>query len=232
MTRITKLTLAAAAIALLFASGATAGGRRTAIVATDDWPMDTVLSFGETTCPDGELIYDPATGAPMCTPGGRTHIRDALYYSCSEGFTAAGTPEPRFTGVIGGSMNANFDASFGGFVWGSWTLVPSASCDKTMLEDPAVFWSGLWWGRRTPMCDDGGRCVWIGHLRYIGWGRGGDLKGLRFRGSETVITYTPPPLPYELLPVLGFCQPGSCPVGPEGHFRGIIRRRQVGSHGG
>ncbi|MFQ5349442.1 MAG: hypothetical protein ACE5EG_03245, partial [Thermoanaerobaculia bacterium] len=143
-------TLVALAAIVLLAGGAAAGAS-TDIVASDDWPLDSILDPGRIRCPDGEIVVDPLTGLLMCTPGGRTHVRDTLYYSCIQGFTTSGAAEPRFTGVLGASFNANFGPAFGGFVWGSWTLVPSAGCDKTLLEDPEVFWSGRWWGWRTPM---------------------------------------------------------------------------------
>ena len=222
-TTVRGLSLATLAVALLFATAAAAGGHRTAIVAMDDWRPDSGISMGRVFCPGGELLVDPFTGLPVCTPGSRTHIRDAVYYSCIQGSTDDGTPAPRFTGVMSGTMSVNWDAGYSGAVWGSWLLVPTDSCDRSVLEEPEVYWAGSWQGQRTAVCDGEGPCVWIGDLNFVGRGRGGDLEGLRFRGNELILTYTPFPLAYELLAAFGLCQPGSCPTGAEGVFTGTIR---------
>jgi hypothetical protein len=223
MTKTTTTSLMLLTAALLLAAGATAGQQRTEIVATDDWPIDSGLSLGKIYCPGGEVVLDPFTGLPGCTPGSRTHLRDADSYSCIQAFTAAGEPEPRITGVGFASTNANFDAGYTGAVWGTWMIVPTETCDLSALDDPEVYWIGTWRGQRTAVCDAGGPCLWIGNLRFVGRGRGGDLQGLHFRGTELILTYTPFPLPYELLPLLGLCQPGSCPTGAEGHLTGTIQ---------
>ena len=221
MTKTTKTSLALLTVALLSAT-AGVGQQSTAIVALDDWPPDAVISMGELNCPGGEVIVDPQTGLAMCAPGSRTHLRDGHYYSCIQGFTADGAPEPRFTGVMYGEMGVNWDARYTGTVWGSWLLVPAETCDPAVLEDPESHWVGSWQGQRTAVCV-AGPCLWLGNLRFVGRGRGGDLEGLHFRGTELILTYTPLPLSYELLPLLGLCQPPDCPTGAEGHFTGTIR---------
>ena len=221
MTKTTTTSLALLAAALLFAT-AGVGQQRTEIVALDDWPLDAAISMGTLNCPGGEVVTDPSTGISMCSPGSRTHLRDAAYYSCVQGFTIDGAPEPRFTGVMYGEMSVNWDAAYAGAVWGTWLLVPAESCDLAALDDPESYWVGSWQGQRTAVCV-AGPCLWVGNLRFVGRGRGDGLEGLRFRGTEMVLTYTPLPLSYELLPIFGFCQPGSCPTGAEGHFTGTIR---------
>ena len=220
MTRTTNASLTLLTAALLFAAAA-AGQQSTAILALDDWPPDAALSLGSLDCPGGEIVVEPQTGIPMCTPGSRTHLRNALYYSCVQGFTVDGAPEPRFTGVMYGEMSVNFDAAYTGAVWGTWLLVPAESCDLALLEDPETYWVGSWQGQRTALCA-AGPCLWVGNLRFVGRGRG-ELAGRKFRGTELVLTHTPLPLSYELLPLLGLCQPPACPTGAEGHFTGTIR---------
>lgn len=220
MTNTTKTGLRLLTAALLLATAAV-GQQSTAIIALDDWPLDAAISLGELNCPDGEVVVDPLTGLSMCAPGSRTHLRNALYYSCVQGFTAGGTPEPRFTGVMYGEMGVNWDAQYTGPVWGSWLLVPAETCDPAVLDDPENYWVGSWQGQRTAVCA-AGPCLWIGNLRFVGRGRG-ELEGLQFRGTELILTYTPLPVSYELLPLLGICQPASCPTGAEGHFTGTIR---------
>lgn len=207
------------AITLLSVIAARAEVTRTEIVATDDWPADSFLDLGTLRCAGGEVVWLNAV-TPTCPGSGRLRLRNALGYSCIHSASADGVFEPRFTGVAFFSLSANFDDSHSGPVWGTWILVPSDNCDPQLLEDPDEFWEGTWQGKRAQVCIDD-QCQWIGSLNYVGRGRGGSLAGQRFRGHETVVTFTPLPLPYELL---GLCAPGA-PCPPEGQMVGTIRKR-------
>jgi hypothetical protein len=218
-----KLTLTICAMVLLFGAIAAAAAERTPIVAADDWPWDSYLDLGELKCPGGEIVVEPLTGFPTCSAGSRVHFRNTLAYSCVQAVTETGEPEPRLSGVLFSTFTANWDASYGGAVWGSWRLVPTESCGPLAAADSEIYWVGTLRGQRTPVCNDSGQCWWVGNLKLVGRGRGGDLAGLHFKGTEMIVTHSPVPLPYELLAILGLCQPGSCPVGAEGHLMGTIR---------
>ena len=56
------------------------------------------------------------------------------------------------------------------------------------------FWHGFWNGQRQ---FDDGQNAWVGALKIVGKGVGGDIDGMRFKGREWITTYTPFPLPYE-----------------------------------
>ena len=59
---------------------------------------------------------------------------------------------------------------------------------------------------------------WVGELKLVAKGIGGDLDGLHFDGTMSIITYTPTPIPYEFLPpALGLFDE------PEGAFMGTIK---------
>lgn len=214
-----RSTWVAAVLALVLVSAAAAGDpRRTAIVAMDDWPADSIMDPGTLSCPGGEIVAGPM-GFPVCPASGRLHFRDTVAYACITATTAAGAPEPRFTGVLAGTYHGNFDADYTGALWGTWILVPAEICQKSALDAPAESWVGTFTGQRSLICTAAG-CQWFGAIRTIGHGRGGSLEGQHFKGSETIVTFTPMPLPYELL---GACPPsGPC---PEGHLTGTIREK-------
>ena len=94
-------------------------------------------------------------------------------------------------------------------------VVPSADCDADDLIDPEVYWKGTWKGRRSMFCD-GGQCAWIGNLKLVGKGHGGDIEGIHFKGTEVITTFTPLPVPWELIP-------GFTVGGPEGVITGTIK---------
>ena len=48
-------------------------------------------------------------------------------------------------------------------------------------------------------------------------GRGGNLEGLHFKGKEVITTFTPLPIPWELIPGFPF-------TGPEGVITGTIKK--------
>jgi len=197
---------------------ADAGITRTQIEGFDNWGWkDNPLSPGTTTCPGGELMFDPF-GIPFCADSstGRLHLRDAVLWSCMT------SDDPRITGVGLFTVNGNFDADSSGSVWGKWTIVPLEDCDKDgfypeeWVMTSTSFWHGTWYGERL-FYSDMGFPVWIGDLNIVGKGSGGDIDGLHFKGTELITMYTPFPIPYELLPI-----PELFDV-PEAFFTGTIK---------
>ncbi len=212
---VAQLIAVAAVAGLLVAGSAPAATTRTEVVVADDWPADAFIDPGSISCPGGEVQWlNPAT--PVCTGSGRLHLRKAVVYGCTQAqATASGNPEPRMTGIGVFEVNGNLDAEYSGRVWGKWEVLPGA-CDVARLSDlEAPSWRGTWQGRRLRFCD-GANCLWIGDLELVGKGHGGALEGLRFKGTETVTTFTPLSLPWELI---GLCPP-LC--GPEGVAVGTI----------
>ena len=198
---------------------ANAGANRVQIEGFDNWGwIDAPLSAATITCPGGELMLDPF-GTPYCANSntGRLNLRDGVAWSC---MTAN---DPRMTGVGLFTSNANFDADYSGSVWGKWMIVPTEDCDKDgfypeeLVTNATSFWRGTWNGQRHFYSVDGFN-IWIGELKIVGKGVGGDLHGLHFKGTEWIETYTPLPIPYEYLPaVLGLFDE------PEGYFLGTIK---------
>jgi hypothetical protein len=176
--------------------------------------------MGTISCPGGEIVWiDPVT--PVCPGSGRIHLRSVVGYGCYDAM-AGSSPEPRLSGVGMFVVNGNLDADYSGRVWGKWMVVPSEDCDPDDLVDPLVFWKGTWQGRRSMFCDSGG-CSWIGDLKLVGKGHGGVLEGLHIKGRETITTFTPMPVPWELLGVCGLDP--SVPCGPEGVITGTIKEK-------
>ena len=142
------------------------------------------------------------SGLPYCADSttGRLHFRDAVFWSCMT------TDDPRTTGVGVFSIKGNFGADSSGPVWGTWKIVPTADCDKDglypeqLVMTSTTFWQGTWNGKRLYFSDNGFN-VWVGELKIVGKGIGGDIHGLHFNGTELIRTYTPFPLPYEFLPL-------------------------------
>lgn len=198
---------------------ADAGVTRTQIEGFDNWGWkDNPLSPGTTMCPGGELMFDQF-GIPYCDESttGRLHLRDAVLWSCM-----TSPDDPRITGVGLFTVNGNFDADSSGPVWGEWTIVPMDGCDKDgfypeeEVMTSTMSWHGIWNGKRL-FYSDMGFPVWIGDLKIVGKGSGGNIDGLHFKGTELITTYTPFPIPYELLPI-----PELFDI-PEGFFAGTIK---------
>lgn len=206
-----------ALVAVLVPHPVGAGVQRTSVVITDDWPIDATIDPGTLSCTGGELDWlDPLT--PVCSGNGRLHFRNMVGYGCYEA-TAAGAPEPRMSGVALIEMNGNLQADYSGRVWGTWTLVPSDVCDPADLVEPSEYWQGTWHGRRTTYCSND-ECHWIGSVFFVGKGHGGEITGLHFKGLEAATTYSPLPLPYEML---GICPDPPAPCPPEGTVWGRLR---------
>jgi hypothetical protein len=195
-------------------AGSEYGNLQTEVTVYDDWPADAMMGSGSIECPGGELEWINEV-TPVCLSSGRIHMRKMKIYVCMEAFTASGAPEPRLTGVSVININANLDAEYTGAVWGDYMIVPSAGCDPNDLDDPEIYWKGTWQGQRSVTCNEVA-CTWIGNLKFSGKGRGGDIDNKHFKGGEIITTYTPLPVPWELIP--GF------PVsGPEGVITGVIK---------
>lgn len=202
-----------AAIILLLPIAAGAAVQRTEVVASDDWPADSGLVAGSVACAGGELVWaNPVT--PICPESGRLLIRGSVGYGCLQALSD-GEPEPRLSGVVMFSVNGNLDAEYSGPVWGTLEVVPADACDPAYLIAPESFWSGVWHGHRSRICA-GGLCYWVGALEVVAKGYGGELEGLHFKGTETIVTYTPAPIPWDLIP-------GFPLTGPEGWITGTIR---------
>ena len=195
------------------------GVTRTQIEGEDNWAgVDNPISLGSTTCPGGELMLTPF-GIPYCANSttGRLHWRDSVFWSCMT------SDDERITGVGLFTINGNFDADSSGPVWGKWKIVPLKNCNKDdsypeqMVMTSTTFWHGTFNGQRLFYSVDGFD-IWIGDLKIVGKGSGGDIDGLHFKGTEWIQTYTPFPVPYEFLPrELGLFEE------PEGSFTGTIK---------
>lgn len=204
---------------------AKAGVTRTQIEGEDDWSINNPISPGTITCPGGELMIDSITLMPYCADSktGRLHWRDAVIWSCMTSYLDEDhlQVEERLTGIGLFTVNANFDASYSGPVWGKWKIVP-IDCEKDdpypaqEVEQADRFWHGTWNGKRMFYIWNGVG-VWIGDLKIVGKGSGGNIDGLHFKGTELIETFSPLPAPYEALP--GFFDPTK----PEGIFTGTIK---------
>jgi len=187
---------------------------RTGVMIFEDWPADAILDMGSIHCPGGEIQWlDPVT--PVCDGSGRIHLRKVAGYGCYYAETAAGAFVPQLSGVGKYVVNGNLDSNYTGPVWGTYMIVPSFDCNPADLENPDVYWKGTWRGRRSVTCGIDS-CTWVGHLKLVGKGHGGAIDGMHFKGTEMITTFTPLPVPWELIP--GF------PVtGPEGIGMGVIK---------
>jgi len=204
---------------------------RTPVALEEDWPPAAILDMGDLRCPGSELVWEQNM-PPSCLDGGRMHLRNTTGWGCYYA-ESGGEPEPRMTGVGMYFVNANLDSDFTGPVWGRFLIVPTeAACNPLdwlvpgvypeELDDPAVYWAGTWRGVRTRVCD-GANCVWYGNLKLVGKGHGGELEGLHFTGHETITTYAPLPMPWEVFP-------GTPPFGPEGVGSGVLKDTLRGGH--
>ena len=196
---------------------ADAGVTRTLIEGSDNWGWQGgPPSTTEITCPGGELM-EPFDCSDSMT--GRLHLRDGAGWSCMT------SNDLRMTGVGLYTSNGNFDADSNGPVWGEWKVVPLVNCNKDavyseeyedLVNEATTFWHGTWNGQRR---FDSDQNAWVGDLKVVGKGIGGDLEGLHFKGRMWITTYTPFPIPYEYI-----FPPGSVPFDmPEAYFIGTLK---------
>ena len=185
------------------------GVQRTEVLGFDNWPAENnPIEQGSLECPGGEVEWlNPVT--PYCASSGQLLLRGVKIWGCTSG------SDERFVGTAVAVVNGNLDANHTGPVWGTWIIVPSESCTLDALVMPDSYWSGTWQGQRTLECD-AGPCNWVGDLKLVGKGYGGEIHGARFKGSEIVLTFTALPVPYELIP--GFPYPDV----PEGVISGVV----------
>lgn len=185
-----------------------AGVQRTDVVIKDDWQGP--ISDGTITCPGGEVEWLNAV-TPYCAATGLLHWRNGVLWGCTYS-----EDDERVSGPALFEVHANLDASYSGHVWGTWKIVKSDTCDLATLlhPNPDEYWKGTWTGERVYI--DEGRPTWIGELKVVGKGYGGEIDGLNLKGVETVYTFTPLPVPWEFLgPPL--------PAGPEGILEATIK---------
>ena len=156
--------------------------------ASDDWayadPSILIPHLVEAvSCPGAELSLD---FQQPCPPGVNIKIRDLA------GASMLVSNDPRMTGTLVFTINANLNPEFSGSVWGTWSLD---------IEDDAGVWDGNWNGQRR-LSINSEECLgitpcWIGELRLVGHGSGGTVEGLRVKATEKVLTFSPLPAPYE-----------------------------------
>ena len=121
---------------------------------------------------------------------------------------------PVLSGTGWYTINGNFDLDYTGPVFGEYRVETSTGCGLGDLEDPESWWEGKWNGVRTVSCG-GVNCTWFETFKVVGKGHGGDIHGLQMRAQEIHTTFTPLPIPWDLIP--GF------PVtGPEGVAHGVV----------
>lgn len=196
---------------LLFSQFALAAGHQsnrvakshfTEFSATDEWLAGGEL--GQITCLEGEFSGNPFQ---PCPPGTDIRIRE------SSSLSQVYSDDPRLTGLLTLTFNADFGPDFAGPVWGTWTL-ETDTCDGV--------WEGRWSGHRAFVPDQPGLFgpgIWIGNFRITAQGYGGCIDRLSLAAEEVVTTITTFPVAYEmLLP----CDTMMCL--PEGAFSGWIRK--------
>jgi hypothetical protein len=210
-----KFALCCAAALITMSAGATAGGfapasHGTPFEGTDDFLFDPTIPL-EGALAAISCVGTASTGNPLqpCPEGSSVRVRALPGQSRIE------TDDTRFGGVLTVSANADLDPEYAGPVWGIWHLAVDAGEGG---------WRGVWFGKRVfaPDPSSSGPGTWITDTRLIGYGTG-SLRGLRVIANETVVTFTPIPVPYEALAYFGI--PGVCPGGtcpPEGALEGRI----------
>jgi hypothetical protein len=131
----------------------------------------------------------------------------------------------RMTGIGVYTSSGNFDADSNGPVWGEWKMVPVADCNKDavytdeyedLVNNAINFWYGTWNGQRQ---FDGDLNAWVGELKVVGHGFGGNLDRLQFKGTMWITTFTPFPIPYEYI----FPYGSELFDMPEAYFIGTIK---------
>ena len=188
-------------LATLFAMGVQAQTTFEHFTAEDEWPAFGVypnlapnsVEPGEFFCTGGG---DPS-GVFECDGGNGIHIRGTQMVSCT---TASQPYDWRVEGAVWFDIAANWDAGYTGPVSGNWRIVPDPNCDLMVLFNPDVdtFWMGTYTGKREFVMGPG-IPRWITTLKLVGYGFG-SLAGQKIKATEVITTYSPVPLPWELLP--------------------------------
>lgn len=169
--------------------------------AADDWPdlsaygpFGNIIEAGEFFCTGGGEP-NPNPFAPFtCVGGNGIHIRGTQMVSC---LTASDPYDPRVEGFVWFDIAANWDVDYTGPVSGIWRIVPYPECDWSVLFNPNIefdtYWEGTYTGKREFEFP-----AWITTLKLVGYGMG-ELAGQKIKATEEITTYSPLPLPWELL---------------------------------
>lgn len=171
----------------------------------DEWP-----TFGE----NPNIVYP---GEFFCTGGGDPV--DLFVCEGGKGIHIRGTemisyivnPVPydaRLEGMAWFDLAANWDSDYTGPVIGSWRIYPTA-----YAADPSSFWEGTYTAKREVVPDldnpfNPYHAKWVTTIKYDGYGFGA-LDGQKIKATEVITTYTPVPVPWELVPYV-------TETGPEG----------------
>lgn len=189
-----------AILASLFALTAQAQTTFEHVAATDEWPafegpdgslLPNIIYPGEFFCTGG----GEPVGLFECSGGKGIHIRG------TEMISYIGNSDPydqRVEGIAWYDIAANWDSDYTGPVMGNWRIDPYA-CEG--------YWEGTYTGKRELVLDANQPPRWITSLKLVGYGMG-DLAGQKMKATEVITTFTPVPLPWELL--------GMGMTGPEG----------------
>ena len=189
-------------LASLFALSVQAQTTFEQFTAADEWPafegpdgqpMPNIIFPGEFFCTGG----GEPVGLFECEGGKGIHIRD------TEMISYLGDSQPydwRVEGIVWFDIAANWDSDYTGPVIGNWRIDPYA-----YLADPNTYWEGTYAGKRKFLRDTD-QPTWITTLKLDGYGVG-DLAGQKMKGTEVITTFTPVPVPWELLQVAGLTGP-------------------------
>jgi len=188
-------------LACLFALSAPAQTTFEQFTTVDEWPafpgpggepMPNIINPGEFICTGG----GEPTGLFECEGGNGIHIRGTEMLSCMH---SSDPHDTRLEGTMWFNINANWDVAYTGPVSGNWKLFKSPMCDPSVAYDPDNFWAGTYTGKRELVMDPVLGPTWISKLKVVGYGTG-TLFGQNIKATEVITTYSPLPLPWELLP--------------------------------
>jgi len=134
-------------------------------------PVGAFTSPGTLTCPGAE-----PTGNPMqpCPPDRPIHLRGVT------GYSRMTSQSPLLSGWFYWEMNANFDSTAAGRVWGTFRIE----------LDAGGVWEGSWTNARGKVEDEQ---AWVGRARFVGRGTSGSVEGMQLRFTEVGATWTPLP---------------------------------------
>lgn len=170
--------------------------------AEDEWPIflngsgdvqPNIIKPGEFYCTGGG---EPA-GLFECEGGNGIHIRGTEMMSCLH---ASQPVDWRLNGTVWFDISANWDSYYTGPVSGNWKIVPGDNCQMNDLIEPTTYWEGTYSGKRK-LVPDSYPPVWISQLKLKGYGMG-DLAGQRIKATEVITTFSPVPLPWEMIDYL------------------------------
>ena len=187
-------------VASLFALTAQAQTTFENFTVEDHWPV--LSEFGNIIYP-GEFFCTGGgepSGLFTCEGGNGIHIRNTEMISCT---VEPMTNDARLEGIVWFDIAANWDLDYTGPVSGTWMIVPGP-CHMGALDDPYTFWAGTYTGKREVVPDSDNpynplKMKWITTLKLVGNGMG-DLVGQKIKATEVITTFSPVPVPWELVP--------------------------------